>query len=163
MHPTGEDRSGSSQRGDDLLSRLRQPLADRYELESVLERSTIAWTVLARDRKHGRGVVLKVLLPELSAAVEGKRFLREIDTIAGLGHPHILTLIDSGSANGLHWYVVPHVEGESLRKMLDRERQLPVERALQIAIDVADQAGVTGGRIQLEQPRHIFSGRVRGV
>ena len=142
MHPTGEDQSGGpsrpSDRDDDLLSRLREPLSERYELEAVLARGAIAWTVLARDVKHGRAVVLKVLRPALSAAVEGQRFLREIDTIAGLGHPHILTLIDSGEADGLVYYVVPHVEGESLRKLLDRERQLPVGSALRIAIDVAD-------------------------
>jgi adenylate cyclase len=139
VHPTGEDRSDRpSERGGDLLTRLREPLADRYELEAVLDRGVIASTVLARDRKHGRGVVLKVLRPALSAAVEGQRFLREINTMAGLSHPHILTLIDSGEADGLVYYVVPHVEGESLRKTLDRERQLPVEEALQIAIDVAD-------------------------
>ncbi len=139
MHPTGEDRSDRpSERGGDLLTRLREPLADRYELEAVLDRGVIASTVLARDRKHGRGVVLKVLRPALSAAVEGQRFLREIDTMAGLSHPHILTLIDSGEADGLVYYVVPQVEGESLRRRLDRERQLPVDEAVRIAIDVAD-------------------------
>jgi len=139
LHPTGENRSDKpAERGGDLLTRLREPLADRYELEAVLDRGVIASTVLARDRKHGRGVVLKVLRPALSAAVEGRRFLREIDTMAGLSHPHILTLIDSGEADGLVYYVVPHVEGKSLRKKLDRERQLPVEEALRIAIDVAD-------------------------
>ena len=139
VHPAGEDRSGRpSGRGGDLLALLRSALTDRYELDSVLDRGPFASTVLARDRKHGRPVVLKVLLPELSAAVEGKRFLREIEIVAGLGHPHILTLIDSGTANGLHWYVVPYTEGESLRKTLDRERQLPLKEAVQIAIDVAD-------------------------
>jgi class 3 adenylate cyclase len=117
---------------------LRPALSDRYELDTVLARAPFASTVLARDLKHGRPVVLKVLLPELSAAVEGKRFLREIEIVAGLGHPHILTLIDSGTVNGLHWYVVPHTGGESLRRTLDRERQLPIKDALQIAIDVAD-------------------------
>jgi len=142
VHPTGEDQSGGPSRpfdkGDDLLQRLREPLQELYELEAVLDRGPISFTLLGRDRKHGRGVVLKVLRPALSAAVEGKRFLREIDTIAGLGHPHILTLIDSGEADGLVYYVVPHVEGESLRQLLDRERQLPVDAALRIAIDVAD-------------------------
>lgn len=139
MHPTGEDRSdGRSGLGDDLLARLRPSLAEQYELEAVLDWGPIASTLLATDRKHGRRVVLKVLQPALSTAVEGQRFLREIDTIAGLGHPHILTLIDSGEADGLVYYVAPHVEGESLRSMLDRERQLPVDAALRIAIDVAD-------------------------
>ncbi|MCL7991057.1 MAG: protein kinase [marine benthic group bacterium] len=139
VHPTGEGGPGDlSRRGADLLSRLRSPLADQYELQSILGRGPVSSTVLARETKHGRLVVLKVLHPTLSAAVEGKRFLREIDTIAGLGHPHILTLIDSGEAGGLIYYVVPHVEGESLRAMLDRERQLPVDAAVTIAIDVAD-------------------------
>lgn len=139
MHPTGgEDGGNRSDRATDLLSRLRSPLADRYELQSLLGGGPVSSTVLARDAKHGRLVVLKVLHPALSAAVEGRRFLREIDTIAGLGHPHILTLIDSGEAGGLVYYVVPHVEGESLRKTLDRERQLPVDAAVTIAIDVAD-------------------------
>ncbi|MBK5096226.1 MAG: protein kinase [Gemmatimonadetes bacterium] len=139
MDRTGDDRSGrrDAQRAE-LLECLRGPLADRYVLEDVLEDGPIASVVRARDVKHGRQVSLKVLRPALSAAVEGQRFLREIDTIAGLSHPHIVTLIDSGDVAGLYYYVVPHVEGESLRRRLDRERQIPVDEAVRIAIDVAD-------------------------
>ena len=139
MDPTGDDRSARREaRREELLARLREQLADRYELESVLEEGPVASIVQAREVKHGRPVALKILRPALSAAVEGQRFLREIEMIAGLSHPHILTLIDSGNVGGLYYYVVPHVGGESLRRRLARVRQLPVDEAISIAIDVAD-------------------------
>jgi serine/threonine-protein kinase len=84
---------------------------------------------LAEDLRHARMVAIKVLHPELSAALGPERFLREITTTANLRHPHILPLYESGEADGFLYYVMPFVEGESLRDRLDRERQLPVEEA----------------------------------
>ena len=98
----------------------------------------MATVYLAEDLKHRRKVAVKVLRPELSAALGPERFLREIETTANLRHPHILPLYDSGEADGFLFYVMPLVEGESLRARLDREKQLPVEAALQIAREVAD-------------------------
>src|SRR5213594_3511130 len=98
----------------------------------------MATVYLARDLRHGRPVAIKVLRPELAAALGPERFLREIETAAGLNHPHILPLHDSGEAAGWLYYVMPLVEGESLRSRLDRERQLPLADALQIAREAAD-------------------------
>src|SRR2546426_10154696 len=98
----------------------------------------MATVYLAQDRKHHRQVAIKVLKPELAAALGPERFLREIDTAARLNHPHILPLHDSGEAEGFLFYVMPYVEGESLRDRLSRERQLPLGDALQIAGEVAD-------------------------
>jgi serine/threonine-protein kinase len=93
---------------------------------------------LAWDLKHERKVALKVQKPELAAAVGAERFLAEIRTTANLQHPHILPLHDSGEEDGLLFYVMPHVQGESLRERLDRERQLPVDEAVRIATNVAE-------------------------
>ncbi len=98
----------------------------------------MATVYLARDLKHDRDVALKVLRPELAAVIGADRFLSEIKTTANLQHPHILALFDSGEAGGFVYYVMPYVEGESLRDRLDREKQLPVEDALRIATEVAD-------------------------
>jgi len=98
----------------------------------------MATVYLAQDDKHRRLVALKVLRPELAAALGPERFLREIETAAGLNHPHILPLHDSGEAAGWLYYVMPLVEGESLRSRLERERQLPLADALQIAREAAD-------------------------
>jgi serine/threonine-protein kinase len=97
----------------------------------------MATVYLAEDLKHGRRVAIKVLHPELSAVLGGERFLAEIRVTANLQHPHILGLIDSGEADGLLYYVMPYISGESLRARLMRERQLPVEEALRIAREVA--------------------------
>src|SRR3989449_2515850 len=108
----------------------------------------MATVYLARDVKHDRPVALKVLRPELAAVVGAERFLREIRLTAQLQHPHILTLIDSGEADGFLYYVMPYVEGESLRQRLEREGQLPLDDALQItraiasALDFAHGHGV---------------------
>ncbi len=120
-----------------LLPRLRAALADRYQVERELAHSRMATVFLARDLKHGRGVAIKVLHPELAAAVGTTRFLREIGFAAQLHHPHIVPLHDSGEQDGLLYYVMPYVEGESLRDRLEREPQLPVAEALRIADDVA--------------------------
>ncbi|HYL28692.1 MAG TPA: protein kinase [Gemmatimonadales bacterium] len=112
-------------------------LQDRYTIERELGRGGMATVFLARDLKHDRLVALKVLHPELAAALGPERFLQEIKVAARLNHPHIVPLHDSGQAGDLLYYVMPYVEGESLRQRLSREKQLPVEDALQIVRDVA--------------------------
>jgi len=98
----------------------------------------MATVYLATDRKHGRAVAVKVLLPELAASLGGDRFLREIELAARLRHPHIVPLFDSGEAGGLLYYVMPQLVGESLRDRLEREKQLPLDDALRLASEVAD-------------------------
>ncbi|MGH7514720.1 MAG: protein kinase domain-containing protein [Gemmatimonadales bacterium] len=122
----------------DLLARLRTVLADRYTIERELGRGGMATVYLAHDRKHDRPVAVKVLRPELAASLGPARFLQEIKFAAGLAHPHILPLHDSGDADGFLYYVMPFVAGESLRHRLTREQQLPLEDALQIARAIAD-------------------------
>jgi serine/threonine protein kinase len=122
----------------DLLERLSSALGDRYAIEREAGRGGMATVFLAEDRKHHRQVAIKVLHPELAATIGSDRFLREIQIAAKLEHPHILALIDSGEADGLPYYVMPYVEGESLRDRLEREGQLPIDRALGIAGEVAD-------------------------
>src|SRR6059036_176045 len=121
----------------DLLETLRDALAGRYAVERELGRGGMATVFLAEDLKHHRPVAIKVLHAELAAALGAERFLREIEIAARLQHPHILPLYDSGSAAGLLYYVMPFVEGESLRDRLTREKQLPLEDALRIATEVA--------------------------
>ncbi|MDH3222204.1 MAG: protein kinase [Gemmatimonadota bacterium] len=121
----------------DLIHRLNAALQDRYEIESELGAGGMATVYLARDVRHNRHVALKVLKPELAAVVGAKRFLAEIETTAGLQHPHILPLFDSGEADGFLYYVMPRVQGESLRARLDREKQLPVDEAVRMAASVA--------------------------
>jgi serine/threonine-protein kinase len=122
----------------DSVARLSAALADRYVIERELGAGGMATVYLAQDVRHDRKVALKVLRPELSAILGGERFLHEIKTTANLQHPHILSLFDSGEADGLVFYVMPYVEGESLRDRLNREKQLPVEEAVRIAREVAD-------------------------
>ena len=122
----------------DDLARLQAALADRYRVERELGAGGMATVYLAEDVKHHRRVAIKVLRPELAAALGPDRFLREIETTAALRHPHILPLYDSGEADGLLFYVMPYVEGESLRDRLDREKQLPIDDALQVVREVAD-------------------------
>jgi len=120
------------------IARLNAALSGRYRVERQLGEGGMATVYLADDLRHGRKVALKVLKPELAAVVGAERFLAEIRTTANLQHPHILPLFDSGEADGLLFYVMPWVEGESLRQRLDRERQLPVDEAVRIAADVAE-------------------------
>jgi serine/threonine-protein kinase len=121
----------------DPVARLSAAVADRYVIERELGRGGMATVYLARDLKHDRAVALKVLAPELAATVGHERFLREIAIAAKLHHPNILGLLDSGDADGLLFYVMPYVEGESLSDRLAREEQLPLEDALRITRDVA--------------------------
>src|SRR6059036_308605 len=121
----------------DLLETLRDALVERYAVERELGRGGMATVFLAEDLKHQRPVAIKVLHSELAAALGSDRFLREIEIAARLQHPHILPLYDSGAATGFLYYVMPYVEGESLRDRLAREKQLPQEDALRIATEVA--------------------------
>ncbi len=123
------------------LERLSAALADRYSLERELGQGGMATVYLAHDLKHERDVAIKVLHPDLGAALGAERFLSEIRTTARLQHPHILPLLDSGDADGLLYYVMPLVTGETLRARLERERQLPVAEAVLIAREVADALG----------------------
>jgi serine/threonine-protein kinase len=125
----------------DTLGRLQAALADRYTIERELGAGGMATVFLAEDLKHGRRVAIKVLHPELGASIGTERFDREIRLAASLNHPHILGLYDSGAADGLLYYVMPYVVGESLRDRLNREQMLPVEDAVQIALEVADALG----------------------
>ncbi len=117
--------------------RLNAALEGRYRIERELGAGGMATVYLAEDVKHRRKVALKVLRPELSAVIGAERFLKEIETTANLQHPHILPLHDSGEVNGTVFYVMPFVEGETLRDRLDRERQLPIDDAVRITREVA--------------------------
>jgi eukaryotic-like serine/threonine-protein kinase len=117
--------------------RLAAALADRYRLERELGAGGMATVYLAQDLKHDRKVAVKVLRPELAAVIGADRFLSEIRTTANLQHPHILPLFDSGSADGFLFYVMPLIEGESLRDRLNREKQLPIAEAVRLASEVA--------------------------
>jgi Tol biopolymer transport system component len=130
----------------DAVARLKTALADRYAIERELGRGGMATVYLARDMKHDRPVALKVLRPELAAVLGAERFLREISLTAQLQHPHILTLIDSGEADGFLYYVMPYVEGESLRQRLEREGQLPLDEALSITRAIASALDFAHGR-----------------
>jgi len=125
----------------DALDRLTAALADRYAIERELGQGGMATVYLAQDRKLGRAVALKVLRPELAAALGSDRFLLEIEIAAKLAHPHILGLFDCGEVDGLLYYTMPFVEGESLRERLNREKQLPLDDALLITREVADALG----------------------
>ncbi len=122
----------------DLLERLRGALASRYTVQRELGEGGMAKVFLAHDLKYDREVAIKVLRPDLAADVGVGRFLHEIQVAARLHHPHILPLYDSDQADGLAYYVMPYIRGETLRQLLRRERQLPVPEALQIAREVAD-------------------------
>src|SRR5215213_11181163 len=119
----------------DSMQRLTTALTDRYRIERELGAGGMATVYLAEDLKHRRRVAIKVLRPELAAVIGADRFLREIETIAGLQHPHVLGLIDSGEVNGTAYYVMPFVDGESLRDRLVREKQLPIGDAVRIATE----------------------------
>jgi eukaryotic-like serine/threonine-protein kinase len=132
----------------DLAEGVHDVLADRYRITRELGRGGMATVYLAQDLRHDRPVALKVLHPELARTLGPERFLREIKLAARLQHPHILTVLDSGDANGQLWFTMPFAEGESLRDRLERENQLPIEDAVRItreaaeALDYAHRQGV---------------------
>ncbi len=126
--------------------RLTAALADRYTLERELGQGGMATVYLAQDVRHHRQVAIKVLRPDLTAALGPDRFMQEIEIAARLQHPHILGVIDSGSAEGFLYYVMPYVDGESLRERLQRQGELPVHEAVRILAEVADALGYAHGR-----------------
>ncbi|HEU4565307.1 MAG TPA: protein kinase, partial [Gemmatimonadaceae bacterium] len=120
------------------LERLQEAIADRYVIEREIGHGGMAIVYVAHDIRHDRAVAVKVLRPELGVLLGAERFLREIKVVARLQHPHILPVHDSGEVSGALYYVMPYVEGESLRDRLRREKQLPVAEAVRIACEVAD-------------------------
>ena len=129
----------------EITEHLSTALADRYRIERRLGEGGMATVYLAEDLKHDRKVALKVLRPELAAVLGADRFVQEIKTTAQLQHPHILPLYDSGSTAAAHggsmeflYYVMPYIQGETLREKLDREMQLGIDEAVKIATEVAD-------------------------
>ena len=122
----------------DALNRLTAALADRYEIQEELGAGGMATVYLAEDLKHHRKVAVKVLRPELAAVLGAERFLQEITTTANLQHPHILPLFDSGEADSFLYYVMPFIDGETLRDKLDRETQLGIDEAVSITTAIAD-------------------------
>src|SRR5580765_5926185 len=120
-----------------LSPRISDALSAHYRLEHEIGSGGMATVYLAQDLRHDRRVAVKVLRPELAAVIGAERFLAEIKLTANLQHPHILPLFDSGEADSFLFYVMPFVEGESLRDRLRREKQLPVEEAVRIATEVA--------------------------
>jgi serine/threonine protein kinase len=122
---------------DPQVQRFQALLEGRYAIERELGRGGMATVYLARDLRHGRTVAIKLLQPEITTSLTAERFLREIQITAKLQHPNILGLFDSGAEDGLCYYVMPHVEGESLRDRLLWDKMLPVDGAVQVAIEVA--------------------------
>ena len=125
---------------DDVVARLHAALAGRYTIEREVGVGGMATVYLATDVKHERLVALKVLRAELAQALGPERFLREIKIAARLDHPHILALFDSGDADGFLYYVMPFVDGESLRDRMTRDRQLPLGDALRLTAQVGRAA-----------------------
>ena len=128
------------------MLRLAAALDERYVVEREIGQGGMATVYLARDLRHRRPVAMKVLHPQLSDALGPERFLREIELTASLQHPHILPLFDSGAVGGLLYYVMPYIEGETLRARLTRERQLPVDESVRLAREVADALAYAHGR-----------------
>ncbi len=122
----------------EITARLKTALADHYAIEREIGAGGMATVYLAEDLKHHRPVAVKVLRPDLAAALGPERFLREIEIAANLTHPHIVPLYDSGEADGFLYYVLPYIEGESLRAKLEREGELPIADAVRILRDVVD-------------------------
>ena len=121
----------------DVFDRLKAALSDRYTIEREIGSGGMATVYLAEDLKHHRKVAVKVLRPELAASLGVERFVREIEIAANLTHPHILPLFDSGEADGFLYYVMPFIEGESLRERLDREGKLPVAETVRLTDEIS--------------------------
>src|SRR5687767_15752175 len=121
-----------------MLASLGAALQGRYTIDREVGRGGMATVYLARDVRHNRHVALKLLNPELGAVLGVERFLAEIRVTANLQHPNLLPLFDSGAADGLLYYVMPFVEGESLRARLEREKQLPIDEAVRITVSIAN-------------------------
>ncbi len=138
--------SGDAERRATSAAELRVALTGRYDVEREIGRGGMATVYLARDRRHGRRVALKVLDPSLGASMSAERFLREIRLTARLSHPHVLPLHDSGEAAGQLYYVMPYVEGETLRARLDREGALPFSDATRLLRDLADALAYAHGQ-----------------
>src|SRR5512135_3109142 len=142
--PGVPSRTGATEVSE--MARVGLALADSYRVERILGQGGMATVYLAEDLKHHRKVAVKVMRPELAATLGSERFLREVEIAAQLSHPHILPVHDSGEANGLLYYVMPWVEGESLRERLYRENQLPADEALRLAREVAEALAYAHGR-----------------
>src|SRR5512135_2313917 len=134
--PGVPSRTGATEVSE--MARVGLALADSYRVERILGQGGMATVYLAEDLKHHRKVAVKVMHPEMAATLGAERFLREVEIAAQLSHPHILPVYDSGSADGILYYVMPYVDGESLQDRLRRETVLPVEDALRIAREVAE-------------------------
>ncbi len=130
----------------ETTERLSAALADRYRLERRLGEGGMATVYLAQDVRHHRQVAVKVLRPDLAAALGPERFLREIEIAANLTHPHILPLYDSGEADGFLYYVMPYIKGDTLRQRIDREGELPVAEAVRIVREVTDALAFAHGQ-----------------
>src|SRR4051794_38296870 len=122
---------------DQNFEALKTALSDRYNLERELGAGGMATVFLAHDPRHNRKVAIKVMRSEVATVIGSERFLKEIETTANLQHPHILPLFDSGRVDGTVFYVMPYVQGESLRNRLRRETQLPIGDAIRIAGEIA--------------------------
>lgn len=147
----------------DVVDRLKAALADRYAIERELGRGGMATVYLARDLRHGRAVAVKVLHPEIAGALGPERFLHEIRVAASLQHPHIVPLLDSGEADGFLYYVMPFIEGDSLRTRLNREHELPVAEVIAVLREVVDALGYAHSRgvihRDIKPDNVMFSGR----
>ncbi len=122
----------------EITARLTTALANRYQIEHHLGEGGMANVYLAHDLKHDRKVALKVLKPELAAVIGAERFVQEIKTTANLQHPHILPLFDSGEADSFLYYVMPFIDGETVREKLNRETQFGIDEAVSITVAIAD-------------------------
>src|SRR5580765_1593626 len=120
------------------VAKVTEALAGRYKVERILGEGGMATVYLATDQKHKRKVAVKVMRPELAATLGAERFLREVEIAGQLSHPHILPMHDSGESDGILYYVMPYIEGESLRERIARDGALPPEEALRYGREVAD-------------------------
>jgi serine/threonine protein kinase len=146
----------------ELRKRLVEALRERYAVDREIAQGAMATVYLARELERDRAVAIKVMHPRLSAAFGAERFRREIRVARGMDHPLIVPLYDSGEADGMLFYVMPYVEGETLRQRLDRERRLPVEEALRVTRDVAQALGHAHARDVLHRdvkPENILLAR----